>query len=55
VFAHGDQVVLEVGTKGRRLVIPEDCPAVVAQLMRDCWKEAPQRPTFDELILRLEV
>ena len=33
--------------------IPIDCPDVFSNIMRDCWKPAPNRPSFDRIWKRL--
>lgn len=49
------QVVGAVGFQNRRLVIPEDIDATVAQIIRDCWENDPRlRPSFSQLISRLK-
>lgn len=41
--------------QGIMLIPPEDCPAHVCQLMRDCWKTEPRdRIRFSEILERLE-
>jgi len=49
------QVVLNVGTKLMRPIIPESCPTAWVNLVTSCWSEVPSsRPSFDEIILLLE-
>jgi len=49
------QVVLAVGTKGMRPIIPSQTPARWANLIRSCWNEqAQQRPSFDQIIIKLD-
>lgn len=40
---------------GTQLVPPDDCPSFICQLMRDCWKEARDRPAFSEIMERLQI
>jgi hypothetical protein len=48
------QVVLNVGTKAMRPPLPT-CPRSWQMLVTDCWDETPEsRPSFDEVISRLE-
>jgi len=48
------QVVLNVGTKGMRPPVPEECDKAWRPLMTDCWAELPDsRPSFDEILVRL--
>ena len=36
---------------GKRMEIPYHCPPVLAQLMKMCWEEDPnKRPDFDAII-----
>mmetsp|Transcript_27732 Transcript_27732/g.65887 ORF Transcript_27732/g.65887 Transcript_27732/m.65887 type:complete len:790 (-) Transcript_27732:520-2889(-) len=44
------QGVIEFVQSGRRLPMPEDCPAAVYSIMEECWHEdASRRPKFDKL------
>jgi hypothetical protein len=49
------QVVLAVGTKHLRPVIPASCPEDWGQMISDSWTEmSVDRPSFDQAIERLE-
>jgi len=48
------QVVIAVGTKSMRPVIPPGCPPTWSTLMRECWQEdAEGRPSFDEIMNKI--
>lgn len=47
-YSHLDnmQLIIEV-TKGSTLSVPNECPAIVAKIMRACWRLNPaKRPSF---------
>lgn len=47
--------LIEQLKKGYRMEKPNGCSDKMYQVMRDCWNANPNmRPTFDELIVRLE-
>ncbi len=40
------QLIIEV-SKGTTLPVPKECPAIVAKIMRACWRFSPaKRPSF---------
>lgn len=47
------QVIITVGFHNERLPIPDDIDDWVRDLIQDCFKRADQRPSFQEIILRL--
>lgn len=48
------QIVYAVGVQKLRLPLPSDCPPPLAELIRECWAEAPsQRPPFSAIVERL--
>lgn len=46
-------VTKKVAFEGLRPDIPEDCPEKYRKLMLDCWKDANERPSFEEIVDRL--
>jgi serine/threonine protein kinase len=48
------QVVRAVGWNGERLPIPEDAPEDVQNLIKACFGDAGQRPSFTEIIKELK-
>ncbi|XP_072532789.1 tyrosine-protein kinase SRK2 isoform X2 [Salminus brasiliensis] len=49
-----NQVVHKLRT-GYRMSCPPQCPAVIFEIMMDCWKDTPSdRPTFETLQWKLE-
>ena len=41
--------------KGLRPIIPAECPAPLADIMRQCWAKNPRdRPSFDHLKTAME-
>lgn len=54
-FLPGEQTAVYVA-EGGRLDRPSDCPPDLYQVMRNCWKENPQRrPTFAQLHEQIKV
>ncbi|XP_058807522.1 muscle, skeletal receptor tyrosine protein kinase-like isoform X2 [Phymastichus coffea] len=54
-YGHNNDEVMKLILQGIMLIPPEDCPAYVCQLMRDCWKTEPRdRIRFAEIVERLE-
>ena len=50
-----DAQVIEAVIKGYRIPWPEDCPKLLYEIMRECWRgNAASRPTFETLQWRLE-
>ena len=50
-----DAQVIEAVSKGYRIPWPEDCPKLLYEIMRECWRgNAASRPTFETLQWRLE-
>ena len=44
------EVAIQVRDHGLTLTIPENCPQVLAKVMKRCWKYDPaERPTFAEI------
>ncbi|XP_013398993.1 mitogen-activated protein kinase kinase kinase 20 [Lingula anatina] len=51
----GFQVAWLVVERGERLTIPSTCPPCFAQLMQQCWLEAPKdRPSFRQILTTLD-
>lgn len=51
---YAPQVVLAVAVEGKRLDIPSTVPQTIADIIRECWQEDPnKRPTFASLVDRL--
>ncbi len=51
----GLQVAWLVVAKEQRLTIPSSCPAVFANLMKNCWKQNPvDRLNFKQILLELD-
>ena len=49
------QVVVQVGMKGLRPLVPSTCSDKWKELMEKCWAENPaDRPSFDQIIEYLE-
>jgi len=49
------QVVLAVGTKGLRPLVPQTCHSCWIKLMTECWSENPsERPSFSSVMNSLE-
>ena len=44
----------QVGTDGRRLEIPSDCPPFWRRLMLRCWAEPEERPSSAEVVTMLQ-
>lgn len=52
----GLQVIFVVGVQCQRPPIPDDCPAMLSQLISRCWDDDPgARPAFPEVVARLKV
>lgn len=51
---HPMRVMYMVAHQGVTLQIPDDCPPAIAELIRQCWEEPAERPSFKELLKRLE-
>ena len=50
-----DAQVIEAVIKGYRIPWPEDCPKLLYEIMRECWRfNAASRPTFETLQWKLE-
>jgi len=48
--------VIDLVTAGGRLDIPDTCPAPISDMMTSCWtRNADQRPSFTDIVLRLQV
>jgi hypothetical protein len=49
------QVAMAIRDKGLKPKIPDNCPPLLRQIMRMCWKKDPnKRPTFDQLCAILQ-
>ena len=49
------QAAVGVVQKGLRPIIPAECPAPLADIMRQCWAKNPRdRPSFDHLKTAME-
>jgi hypothetical protein len=51
------QVISLVAHQGKRLDIPENCPKILADIMKRCWVGADQfklRPSFAQILNLLE-
>jgi len=44
----------QVAYKGFRPMIPQSCGPLWANLILSCWREAPDRPSFVDILRRLE-
>lgn len=52
---NGMQAAMAVMHRGLRPEMPSWCPPSLAALIKHCWQPiADQRPTFDEIVIRLE-
>lgn len=47
--------VIDKVLRGVRLQPPEECPPVIGNLMWVCWENAPDRPTFPEIVAKLQI
>ncbi|XP_071448591.1 muscle, skeletal receptor tyrosine protein kinase-like [Hetaerina americana] len=46
-YGHSNEEVVKLILQGIMLIPPEDCPPLVCNLMRNCWKTEPKdRPSF---------
>lgn len=53
-YGISNEEVTEAIRRGRTLKIPEDCPAEVYDLMKECWTmDSQSRPDFDELLHKI--
>lgn len=54
-YGHTNDQVLKLIYEGIILIPPEDCPAFICEIMRNCWKTEPRdRIKFPEICERLE-
>ncbi|XP_011141324.1 tyrosine-protein kinase transmembrane receptor Ror [Harpegnathos saltator] len=54
-YGHSNEEVLKLIRQGTVLIPPDECPPIVCQIMRDCWKSKPQdRIKFPDILERLE-
>ena len=47
-------IINQVGTDGRRLEVPSDCPPFWRRLMLRCWAEPEERPSSAEVLAMLQ-
>lgn len=48
------QICMLVGLQRQRPAIPQQCPACLSKLIRECWRHNPVlRPSFDEIVNKL--
>lgn len=49
-FGHSNEEVVRLILQGIMLIPPEDCPPLICELMRNCWKTEPKdRTCFAEI------
>jgi len=48
------RIVYLVAHQAYTLPIPDDCPPALATLIKKCWAECDERPSFDEVLADLE-
>ncbi|EFN74157.1 BDNF/NT-3 growth factors receptor [Camponotus floridanus] len=54
-YGHTNEEVVKLILQGIILLPPDECPSVVCQIMRDCWKVEPrERIKFPDILDRLE-
>ncbi|XP_012234031.2 high affinity nerve growth factor receptor-like isoform X1 [Linepithema humile] len=54
-YGHTNEEVVKLILQGIMLMPPEECPPVICQIMRDCWKTDPrERIKFPDILDRLE-
>ncbi|CAL1684805.1 unnamed protein product [Lasius platythorax] len=54
-YGHTNEEVVKLILQGIMLLPPDECPPVVCQIMRDCWKMEPrERIKFPDILDRLE-
>ncbi|KAL6447910.1 hypothetical protein ACFW04_000169 [Cataglyphis niger] len=54
-YGHNNEEVVKLILQGIMLLPPDECPPVVCQIMRDCWKMEPrERIKFPDILDRLE-
>nr|AVT56268.1 receptor tyrosine kinase [Jadera sanguinolenta] len=54
-FGHSNEEVIRLINKGTMLIPPDDCPSVICDLMRACWRTEPrERVTFGEIYEKLK-
>jgi hypothetical protein len=51
-----DEKPLKILSPGVRPSVPAKCPEAIAELMKDCWKTAPdERPVAEDALIRLKM
>ncbi|XP_029164341.1 high affinity nerve growth factor receptor-like [Nylanderia fulva] len=54
-YGHTNEEVVKLILQGIMLLPPDECPPVVCEIMRDCWKMEPrERIKFPDILDRLE-
>lgn len=54
-YGHSNEEVVKLILQGTMLIPPDECPSVVCQIMRECWKTEPRdRIKFPDILERLE-
>lgn len=55
-YGHSNEEVVKLILDGVMLIPPEECPSVVIELMKNCWKTEPRhRITFPSICDKLDL
>lgn len=55
-YGHTNEEVVKLILDGIMLIPPEDCPSLICELMKNCWKTEPRhRITFPNICDKLEL
>lgn len=54
-YGHTNDEVVKLILQGIMLIPPEDCPSIICEIMRNCWKTEPRdRIRFSDIYDKLE-
>lgn len=54
-YGHTNEEVVKLILQGIMLIPPDDCPSIICELMRNCWKTEPRdRIRFTDIYDKLE-
>lgn len=55
-YGHSNEEVVKLILDGVMLIPPQECPSIVIELMKNCWKTEPrQRITFPNICDKLDL